>query len=252
MQAYWTLTRRELAGYFVSLTGYVVIAAATFLLGAGFVVLLKQMQGTSLPVPLTEVFFTTWVYLVFTILVVLTPIITMRLFALEKYSGTYETLMTTSVSDIEVVLAKFSAGLIFYFVMWLPLAGCLLVVRYYANDPSALSVGCLASTFLGLVLLGGVFVALGCCASALTRSQIIAAIVTLVAGGSLTLLGFLAGNVQTTAAWQSQSLASFALFNQMQDFARGVVDTRPVVLYVSLTFLFLFLTLRLVESRRWK
>jgi ABC-2 type transport system permease protein len=252
MQAYWTLTRRELAGYFVSLTGYVIIAAATLLLGGSFVILLKQLQGVSMPVPVTEVFFTTWVYLVFTILVVMTPVITMRLFALEKYSGTYETLMTTSVSDLQVVLAKFTAGLAFYVVMWLPLASCLVIVRHYANDASVLDAGCVASTFLGLLLLGGVFVSLGCCASALTRSQVIAAILTLVAGGCLVLLGFLAGHLQPEADWQSQMLASLALFNQMHDFARGVVDTRPVVLYLTLTFLFLFLTLRVVESRRWK
>jgi len=215
-------------------------------------VLLKQMQGASMPVPITEVFFTTWVYLVFTILVVMTPVITMRLFALEKYSGTFETLMTTSVSDLQVVLAKFTAGLTFYVVMWLPLVSCLLVVRHYSNDPSVLDAGCVASTFLGLLLLGGVFVSLGCCASALTRSQVIAAIITLVVGASLVLLGFLAGQLKPAADWQSQTLASLALFNHMRDFARGIVDTRPVVLYLTLTFLFLFLTLRIVESRRWK
>jgi ABC-2 type transport system permease protein len=191
MQTYWTLTRRELAGYFVSLTGYVVIAAATFLLSGSFVVLLKQLQGTSMPVPITEVFFTTWIYVVFTILVVMTPVITMRLFALEKYAGTFETLMTTSVSDLQVVLAKFTAGLAFYVVMWLPLASCLLVVQHYANDASFLDGGCVASTFLGILLLGSVFVSLGCCASALTRSQVIAAIITLFVGGIFVLLGYL-------------------------------------------------------------
>jgi ABC-2 type transport system permease protein len=252
MQTYWTLTRRELAGYFVSLTGYVVIAAATFLLSGSFVVLLKQLQGTSMPVPLTEVFFTTWIYVVFTILVVMTPVITMRLFALEKYSGTFETLMTTSVSDLQVVLAKFTAGLAFYVVMWLPLASCLLVVQHYSNDASFLDGGCAASTFLGILLLGGVFVSLGCCASALTRSQVIAAIITLFVGGIFVLLGFLAGQLQPQSDWQSQMLATLALFNQMYDFARGVVDTRAVILYLTLTFFFLFLTLRIVESRRWK
>ena len=92
---------------------------------------------------------------------------------------------------------------------------------------------------------------LGCCASALTRSQVIAAIITLFVGGILVLLGFLAGQLQPEADWQSQMLASMALFNQMYDFARGVVDTRAVVLYLTLTFFFLFLTLRIVESRRW-
>jgi ABC-2 type transport system permease protein len=160
--------------------------------------------------------------------------------------------MTTSVSDYQVVLAKFTAGLAFYVVMWLPLASCLLVVQHYANDASFLDGGCVASTFLGILLLGSVFVSLGCCASALTRSQVIAAIITLFVGGIFVLLGFLAGQLQPQSDWQSQLLASLALFNQMYDFARGVVDTRAVVLYVTLTFFFLFLTLRIVESRRWK
>jgi ABC-2 type transport system permease protein len=252
MQTYWTLTRRELAGYFVSLTGYVVIAAATFLLGGSFILLLKRLQGTSMQVPITEVFFTTWILVVFVIMVVMTPVITMRLFALEKYSGTFETLTTTSVSDLQIILAKFTAGLAFYVVMWLPLASCLLVIQHYSNDASFLDGGCVASTFLGILLLGGLFVSLGCCTSALTRNQVIAAILALAIGGSLVWLGFLAGQLQPQSDWQSQLLASFALFNQMYDFARGVVDTRAVVLYISLTFFFLFLTLRIIESRRWK
>jgi ABC-2 type transport system permease protein len=252
MQAYWTLTRRELAGYFVSLTGYVIIAAATTLLSGSFWLLLTKLQGTSMQVPVAEMFGSVWVGLVLIILVVLTPMITMRLFALEKYSGTFETLMTTSVSDLQVVLAKFTAGLAFYVVMWLPLASCLLIVRHYANDTSALDAGCFASTFFGLLLLGGVFVSLGCCASALTRSQVIAAMIALVIGGSLVLLALLADQLRPESDWVSQALASFALFSQVNDFARGFVDTRPVILYLSLTFFFLFLTLRIVESRRWK
>ena len=66
------------------------------------------------------------------------------------------------------------------------------------------------------------------------------------------MLGFLADQVQTTVDWQQQLLSCLSLFEQMHDFARGVVDTRPVVFFVSLTLFFLFLTLRIVESRRWK
>ena len=108
------------------------------------------------------------------------------------------------------------------------------------------------STFLGILLLGGVFLSLGCCASALTRSQAIAAMISLVFGASVFLLGYLAGQLPAPETWQTQVLSCFALFEQMHDFARGVVDTRPVVLLVSLTLFFLFLTLRVVESRRWK
>jgi ABC-2 type transport system permease protein len=200
--------------------------------------------------PVTELFYITPFF--WFILLLSTPIITMRLFALEKFSGTFETLMTTPVSDRQVVLAKFTAGLVFYLVMWLPLLGCLLIVRHYTSDPAALDAGTLASTFLGILLLGGLFVSLGCCASALTRNQVTAAMISLVFGVSLLLLSVLADHLPVQAGWQTQALASLAFVEQMHDFARGVVDTRPIILYVSLTLFFLLLTLRIVESRRWK
>jgi ABC-2 type transport system permease protein len=249
MQAYWTLVRRELAGFFLSLGGYIIIAAALFMMGNSFVIILDKLQKPT-PMPVTELFYVTpffWLILLLT-----TPVITMRLFAQEKFTGTFETLMTTPVSDFEVVAAKFTAALLFYVLMWLPLLGCLLVVRYYTQDAGALDGGVMGSTLLGVLLLGGVFLSLGCCASALTRSQAIAAMFSLASGASLFLLGYLAGQLPAPESWQTQVLSCFALFDQMHDFARGVVDTRPIVLLVSLTLFFLFLTLRVVESRRWK
>src|SRR3989442_3421064 len=172
MQAYWSLVRRELSGYFFSMTGYVIIAAAMFLLGLSFVDLLKQLQREPTPMPVTELFYVTWFF--WLILLLTAPVITMRLFALEKFSGTFETLMTTPVSDRQVVLAKFAAGLVFYALMWLPLLGCVLLVRWYTNEPSAFDAGVVGGTFLGILLLGGLFLLLGCFASALTRSQVTA------------------------------------------------------------------------------
>lgn len=250
MQPYFTLTRRELAGYFLSLSGYVIIAAALFLLGFSFVVLLVNLQQEATPMPITELFYMTPFF--WFILLLSTPVITMRLFAHEKFSGTFETLMTAPVTDLQVVLAKFTAGLVFYMVMWLPLVGCLFIVRHYASDASALEMGTVTGTFLGIFLLGCLFISLGCCASALTRSQVTAAMISLVFGGSLFLVGVLADHIPLQATWRTQILGSLSFFEQMHDFARGIVDTRPLVLYVSLTLLFLFLTLRVVESRRWK
>jgi ABC-2 type transport system permease protein len=250
MQAYWTLTRRELGGYFLSMTGYIIIAAAMFLLGFSFVVLLVNLQQEPTPLPVTELFYITPFF--WFILLLSTPVITMRLFALEKFSGTYETLMTTPVSDLQVVLSKFSAALFFYLVMWLPLLGCLWIVGHYSSESGALEAGTVASTFLGILLLGGVFISLGGCASALTRSQVSAAMISLVFGVSLFLVGVLANHVPLQTSWQAQVLGALAFFEQMHDFARGVVDTRPVVLYATLTLFFLFLNLRIVESRRWK
>jgi ABC-2 type transport system permease protein len=151
-----------------------------------------------------------------------------------------------------VVAAKFTAAMVFYVLLWLPLLGCLLIVRHFTTDTVALDGGVVGSSFLGILLLGAVFISLGCCASALTHSQVIAAIISLVFGASMFLLGYLASQPPAQETWQSQALGCFALFEQMRDFSRGVVDTRPVVLLTSLTLFFLFLTLRVVESRRWK
>jgi len=249
VRAFWTLTRRELAGFFLSLSGYIIIAAALFLMGYSFVVMLVKLQRPT-PMPVTELFYITpffWLILLLT-----PPVITMRLFAQEKFSGTFETLMTTPVSDFQVVAAKFTAALTFYVLMWLPLMGCLLVVQHYTSDTAVLDAGVIGGTFLGILLLGGLFIALGCCASALTRSQVIAAMISLVFGASVFLLGYLASQLPMQEGWQAKVLGYFALFEQMHDFSRGVVDTRPVILLASLAAFFLFLTLRVVESRRWK
>src|SRR5499425_1530067 len=151
MQPYLTLTRRELGAYFLSLTGYIIIAAVTFLLGLSFVVLLVKLEQEPTPIPVTELFYVTQFF--WLILLLAAPVITMRLFAQEKFSGTFETLMTTPVSDLQVVLAKFCAALAFYFAMWLPLLACLVIVRQFSNDPMAFDGGAVASTFFGILLL---------------------------------------------------------------------------------------------------
>src|SRR5260370_1474230 len=109
----------------------------------------------------------------------------MRLFALEKFSGTFETLMRASVSDVQVVVAKFTPAMIFYMFMWLPSLVSILVLRHYINHPDAFDGGLIGSTFLGVFLLGGLFMSLGCFASALTRSHIIAAMLSFTLGITL-------------------------------------------------------------------
>ncbi len=250
MQAYVTLVRRELGCYLLSLNGYVIIASVLLLLGLGFVDMLVKLNGEPADAPLTEWFFRS-VYF-WLILLMTTPVITMRSFAQEKASGTYETLMTAPVSDLQVVLAKFTAANLFWLLLWIPLLGCLLLVRNYTSGAAPIDVGGVAGAFIGVALVGALFLSLGCCASAMSRNQVTAAMISLVAGASLFLVGVLADRIPVTADWQGRVLASLAFFEQMHDFARGVIDTRPVVLYVSLTVFFLFLTLRVMESRRWK
>lgn len=251
MRVWLTLVRRELAGYFVSWTGYTVIAVVAFLFGLSFYILLNQMNLSEADKPLTEMFYDSLSFFMWMILLLASPLITMRTFAHEKFTGTFETLMTTPVSDLQVVLAKFFGSFFFYVVLWSPLVGCLFVVRHFSNDPTAIDPGTLGGTLLGIGLLGALYMALGCFASSLTRSQIIAAMIALALGVSLYLLSFLS-YAMTATGWMAKIFNHLSLVEQMRDFARGVVDIRPVVLYLSLTVLFLFLTLKSVESRRWK
>ncbi len=180
MQAYWTLTRRELASFFCSITGYVIISGLALLVGFDIVALLKSQGTQPFAMPVTQLFFNN--LLLWIVIVLTTPIITMRLFALEKATGTFETLMTTPVSDVQVVAAKFSAAVVFFVVMWLPSLACLFIVQHFVNQPGALDQGTLLSMYLGVVLAGCLLLSIGCLASAMTRSQVLAAMVTLVAG----------------------------------------------------------------------
>jgi ABC-2 type transport system permease protein len=249
MRIFWVLLRRELGTFFLSWTGYLIIAAITFLTGMSFVSLIDELGGDPSSMPVTELFYNTFYF--WLIVLLAGPVITMRLFALEKASGTFETLMTTPVGDVAVVAAKFTAALMFYLFTWLPLLGCLFIVRHFTNQ-SGLDPGTVGGMFLGIFLVGSLFLSLGCFASSLTRSQMTAAMISFVLGVSLFSLSFLAMAMPTGTDWRFQVLSQFNLFDQMHNFARGTVDVRTVTFYVSATFLFLFLTLRVVESRRWK
>jgi len=250
MRAYVTLTRRELGGFFAGFPGYVIIAATVFLIGLSFVDMIELLRGEPTVTPFIQLYYSTAYF--WLIVLLISPVITMRLFAQEKYSGTFETLMTAPVSDLQVVLAKFTAAMIFFMVTWLPSLGPIFILRYYLKDVDVFDPGLLGSTFLGIFLIGGLFMSLGCFASSLTRSQMVAATVSFTLGFTLFLLSYLAGHLPAIRGWVAEAFSYVALFDHMNDFARGMVDTRHVVFFVSMTFLFLFLTLRVVEARRWK
>jgi ABC-2 type transport system permease protein len=249
MQAYWTLVQRELGGYFASLTGYVIIASVLLLLGFSFTDMLVKLNNIPMHVPLTELFYSTLYF--WLILLLTAPVITMRAFAFERFSGTYETLMTAPVSDLVVVLAKFTGTLLFYLITWLPLLACLAVIRYYNGEPTLLDMRTTLTTYLGIFLIGCLYMSLGCFASALTRSQIIAAMNAFVMGLGLFVLSLRTLMPATALDWGSQAFSYIALSEHMDGLVRGIIDTRHVVFYLTTTLLFLFLTLKVVESRRW-
>jgi ABC-2 type transport system permease protein len=250
MRKYLVLARRELSSYFGSFSGYLIIAAVLFLLGLSFNDILFKLNSEPTEMPVTEGFFITFYF--WMVFLLTAPVMTIRAFALERFSGTYETLMTSPVGDLQVVLAKFSGALAFYLLTWLPLLGYLLVVRAYSNDPASLDPRVVASTFLGITLIGALYIAIGCFASALTRSQIVAAMLSYAIGLSLFLLSLRGLSAAPPSGWVVKIYSHIAMYDHLEQFARGLVDTRALVFYISLTFLFLFLTWKVVESRRWK
>lgn len=249
MRIYLALVRRELSGYFSSFSGYAIIAAVLFLLGLSFNDILSKLD-TPTEMPLTEGFFISFYFWI--VFLLTAPVMTIRTFALEKFSGTFETLMTSPVGDLQVVLAKFTGALAFFAVTWLPLLAYLLIVRRYTDDPTALDWLVVCSTFLGILLLGSVYMALGCFASALTRSQTLAAMVSYALGLTLFILSLRALVAAPLAGWTVKTYAHIAITQHSEQFARGAVHSPILVYYSSLTIFFLFLTWKVVESRRWK
>jgi ABC-2 type transport system permease protein len=251
MRVYFTLLRRELGSYFMSLTGYVLIASVLLMLGLSLVDMLGKLNADPTEWPLTEIFYYSFYF--WMILLLTAPIITMRTFALEKFSGTYETLMTAPVSDLQVVLAKFSGALVVFLITWIPLLIYLAILQHYTDVVTpAVSSALIGSTLLGIFLIGSVYMSLGCFASALTSSQIIAAAVSYGLGLAFFLASLRATVSMPGSTWKDKLFAHISMTDHMREFSHGEIDSRWVIYLVSLTIFFLFLTLRVVESRRWK
>jgi ABC-2 type transport system permease protein len=227
---------RELRLYFGTPSSYIIIAVFLFVCGYGFgwsrvTYLETSLQG-----------FMGWgaFFLLF-----LGPALTMRLLAEEEKLGTIELLLTAPVRDIEVVLGKYLAGLGVLSIM-LALTLYYPVLLAWFGDPDW---GPIAGGYLGFFLLGAVFLSIGLFASSLTSSQIAAYMMGTALVLSLWFVGHAAGVLGEKAA---ELLHRVSVSNYFPAFGRGVLDTNAVVYYVSIICVFIFLTVRSLESRRWR
>ena len=250
MSVFRALVRRELSAFFQGPTGFIIIAAVMFLIGLGFVVVLSGLNGEATPMPVTQVFYGTYFFWV--ILLLIAPVITMRSFAMERASGTYESLMTAPIGDWQVVLSKFAGALIFYMILWVPLLICSVVVRFYVGESAVLGLGTMFTSALGILMVGCLYMSIGCFASALTRNQAVAAVSGFALGAALFFTGFFSYFAGDRTDWLSQLARHISLANHMESFTRGVIDLGAIVFFLSMTGLFLYLTHKVVESRRWK
>lgn len=175
----------------------------------------------------------------------LIPLISMRLFAEEKRQGTIELLVTSPVHDIEIIFGKWLASLIMYCALLAVLAADFSFLFLYGNpDWKPVATG-----FLGVVLQGACLLAFGAFISTLTRNQIVAGAVGFALALVLWILNWTTsfGNSLTV-----QVLNYLSIVSHMDSFSKGVIDTKDLVYYISMTFLGLFLTARSLESMRWR
>jgi len=234
----WILTRRELSAYFVSPIAYV--AMALFLVIAGFFFGLADFRPGA-PAAMRSIFDVMMVVLVFIL-----PIVAMRSLAEERRTGTLETLLTAPVTDAQVVVAKFLGCWLFYLAMLAPTAVYVAVLAAFGNP----DFGPILSGYVGLALLGALYVGVGLAASALTSNQVIAAVT---AFAVLMVLAALAPWIGTAVPppWRGILLQA-SVRTHYADFSQGVVDAVHVIYFVAVTLLTLFLTVKILESRRWR
>ena len=180
------------------------------------------------------------------ILLLLMPLVTMRLFADERRSGTIELLLTYPVRDGAVLAGKYLAAITVYVTM---LAMTLVYPAITWWFASRVEPGVLLTGYLGLLLMGASFLAVGIFASSLTENQIVAAIVAFGVLLAVWITGWFADSAGGT--WGAV-LRHLSLLEHFDSFAKGVVDTKDVLYYVNFTIVALFLTLRSLEARRWK
>jgi ABC-2 type transport system permease protein len=237
MKNTFIIARKELRAYFTSPMAYIIMAI--FLAGTGFFFSssLATYNETSLRGFLGNPY-----YIV--ILLLLIAVLTMRLLAEEKKLGTIELLLTAPVRDSEIIFGKFlgSLGII---VLMLVLTFYYPVLLIVFGDPDF---GPIASGYLGLFLLTCATLAIGIFASSLTSNQIVAAVV----GGAILLVLWFLGSVTTYLPQALGNVVGYiSLSNYFSSFIIGVIDTRGVIYYLSVTALFLFLAIRTVEHSRW-
>ncbi len=250
MRKFFTLLTREVRSYFYSPIAYIVLVFFLLLCGVDFYFQLSFMNGRPVPYSVQEAFFNS-VFFWFAFVLIF-PLITMRLFAEEFKLGTIEPLMTAPVRDWQVVLAKFFGALVFYIVLWIPTLLYFALFERVTHQPAANSMGAYLGSYLMLFLLGIFYLSVGCLASVLTRNQIVAAIISFCAITLHFFSGLVSFIVQDISSATRQLLGYFSAIEQMGTLSRGEIDTRPIVLYVSMTILMLALTHQAFQSRKWR
>lgn len=247
------ICRKELGSYFASPIAYILLTLFGMIFGFMFWNTLgrfinysmeMQMSGSAYPMNVNEQIIRPFLSNIAVIGLFAIPMITMRLFAEEKRSGTIELLATSPIRDIEIVIGKWLASVVLYACLLLLTAvNFAFLFRYGHPDWKPLLVG-----YLGLLLQAAGFLAVGTFISTLTKNQIVAGAVTF---GVCLLLWIISWVDYETAMW-AHVLSYFSVVNHFESFARGVLDSKDIIFYATVIFIGLFFTARSMESLRWR
>ncbi len=260
MRGLYAIYRKEMSHYFVSPVAYIVVCVFLVLSGVFFNYFtgqviryafdagMESMQtGGGFNIDVPSMVLRGFLSLLGTIVLFLTPLLTMGVYSEERKRGTMELLMTSPITDAEIVLGKFLASFSLLIIMLLPTV--FYVIYMFAHSDPAPPWRIIAGGYLGVLLLGGMLLALGSFLSSLTENQIISAV--LIFGVSL-LLWLLGAFVQDSTSALAQSLQYAAVLQHYNLFIQGIIDTTGLVFFGSWIFFGIFLTMRAVESMRWR
>jgi ABC-2 type transport system permease protein len=248
------IAQKEVRAYFVSPIAYVVLTAFALLYGYFFVMYLIDFQSMSMqmggmggggPMNVNQGMIRPVLYNAAVVLLFMVPAMTMRAYAEEKRSGTIELLITSPVSDFQILIGKFLGVMALYGVM-IALTFVHIALLFLYGKPEWRPI---ASAYLGLLLMGGAMVSVGVLVSSLTKNQISAAVVTF----SLLLMFWVIGWVVSFAPPPFGDVLNYlSITSHLDDFTKGVIDTRHVIYYLSFITFGLFLTAKAVDSERWR
>jgi ABC-2 type transport system permease protein len=245
---------KELRGYFASPIAYIVLGFFALIFGYFFYVPVEffnrqsmQTMGMGGPLNMSTMLIAPVFMNATVVMLFLLPAITMRTYAEEKRSGTIELLLTSPVTDTEIILGKF-LGAMGLFCSMLAITLIHMVILFWFAEPNP-EWKPIATTYLGLILMGGCFISVGLLISSLTRNQIIAGVVTFAVFLMLWVINWIGSFLGATG---QAIVTHLSLTDHFDDFTRGVLDTKHLIYYVSFISLGLYLTAKSVDSERWR
>ena len=248
--------KKEMSAYFCSPIAYVLLSIFIILSGIFFYIFLSNYNFIAFSVSMrsaqmgsqlnvVEMVLRPLYSNIAIILLFMVPLLTMRLLSEEKKMGTIELLFTYPVRDREIILGKFGACLAVYGIMIAMTFVFPLMIFLFGN----LNWGPVFSSYFGLLLMGASFISVGILLSSMTENQIVAGSLTF---GTLLLFWVIGASESFVGPALGVVLKDLSIIGHFENFAKGVIDTRDIIFYLNFSFVFLFLTLCSLESKKWR